>query len=144
MTHYREHVEAKQPEDLYALFKLTILQMVRFTRDHRDPFLAYVRLVNEPNFPLADYLAEKISWIDKIFIEAVERGIAEGRVRTDLPPEMVAFVVDVLNTRIQEFYWNKTLDPIGLSAMDEKAMEIWVDKLVSILRNGIAIQAEAS
>lgn len=138
MEHFKVHVQAKRPADIYELFKMTIRQMIRFTKDHRAPFLAYMRLVNEPNFPLADFLAEKISWIDEVYIEAIQREVANGSLRADVPPEMVAFVLDVLNTRIQEFYWNASLDPVGLSAMDEQEINAWIDQLVSILRHGIA------
>jgi AcrR family transcriptional regulator len=144
VAHFKEHVEGHEPRDLYELFKMTILQMIRFTRDHRDVFLAYMRLINDPSFPLVAYLAEKISWIDKLYVEAIEKEMENGNLRKDIPPELVAFLVDVLNTRIQEFYWNAALDPLGLSSMTGEQLDAWLDKLLSVVKYGITANEKAS
>ncbi|MDP8222531.1 MAG: TetR/AcrR family transcriptional regulator [Candidatus Lernaella stagnicola] len=136
-AHFEKHVGEKNPEDIYSLFKMSVLQMIRFTHDHREAFAAYMRLVNEPNFPLAEFLAERITWIDKRYLDAIEKEIDAGRLRSDLPPTLVAFLIDVLNTRIQEFFYNAALDPIGISQMDDHEINRWLDTLLSVVRNGI-------
>lgn len=135
--HFDRHVIEKKPEGLYEFYRLAVLQGVRFIRDYPDLYGAYSQLVNEPNLPLADWLAQKISWIDGYYREAILREIEQGRVRSDLPPDLVVMLFDVVNTRIQEFVFRPELDPIGVSSMDEAALSALVDKLIAVFRRGL-------
>jgi len=137
IEHFKKHVENKKPQDVFELLRMTVFQMIRFTKDHRDLLAAYMTLVNEPNLPLADYLAEKISWIDRLFIEKIAEEADQGNLRNDLPPVLVAMVMDTISTRIQEFVWNPSLDPIGISKMTEKEVAQLLDQLLSMLREGM-------
>ncbi|MCC6156656.1 MAG: TetR/AcrR family transcriptional regulator [Deltaproteobacteria bacterium] len=135
--HFEKHVTEKKPEGLYEFYKLAVLQGVRFIRDFPDLYGAYSQLVNEPNLPLADWLAEKIAWIDGYYREAIDREVEQGRVRSDLPPNLVVMLLDVVNTRIQEFVFRPELDPLGVASMEEDALAELVDKLIAVFRRGL-------
>lgn len=137
MDHFRVHVEQRHPKDLYELYKYSIAQMIRFTRTHHDLFAAYMRLVDEPHTALAKYLYEKISWIDKLYIKAIEDEMNKGTLRSDVPAPLIAAILDVINTRFQEYCFNPGLDPIGVSKMDDSQVNELTDKVLSILRHGL-------
>jgi AcrR family transcriptional regulator len=138
LAHFRKHVEAKAPDDIFELFRITILQQIRFTRDRRDVFAAYMTVVNEPDFPLAAFLFDRIGVIDRIYLRAIERELARGTLRRDAPPELIAAIFDVMITRFQEFAWSADYDPLGVSTASEPEVERLIDQLVTLLRDGIA------
>ena len=135
--HFKRHVDGPSPNGLTDLFKLSVLQGLRFTREHPDIYGAYCQMVNEPNFALAEYLVEQTRWIDRMYQGAIEREIASGKVRSDIPPDLIAMLWDVVNTRLQEFCYNPSLDPIGVSTMTDNQLERLIDKLISLLRDGM-------
>jgi hypothetical protein len=136
--HFDRHVRAKHPQGLFDLFKLSVLHMARFIREERDLFGAYAKFINEPGFPMAERIVEGGSWIDEVYRDAVEAEIRGGALRPDLSPQLCAMVLDVVNTRIQEFVFNPKLDPVGVSGMDDDQMSEFVDNLVGLFRNGMA------
>lgn len=139
IDHHNQCLAKEKPRDLFELFKASVLQMARFIHEQRDVYVTYFQLVNEPHFPLTDYLTKRISWIDDIYKQAIEDEIASGNIRSDVMPELVAMLLDVVNTRIQEFIYNPALDPIGVSEMDEEALSELVDSLISVFKNGLHV-----
>ena len=135
--HYQSYVETKNPGGLFDLFKLSVFQMLLFSREHPEIYGAYTQMVNEPKFPLASYLVEQISWIDHIYIGKIEKEMSQGHMRSDVPADLIAMLLDIVNTRLQEFAYNPKLDPIGVSSMDEKQLDVLMNQLVSLLRQGV-------
>lgn len=136
-AHFHEHVLTQNPADLFTLYRLTVLQMARFIRDFPDLYGGYFLLINEPNLPMASWLTQKVAWIDDIYSQAMEREMGSGRVRTDIDPNLVAMLLDVVNTRIQEFIFKPSLDPIGVSRMNEEELAAMVDAVIDVVRNGL-------
>jgi AcrR family transcriptional regulator len=136
MEHCTRCLADNRPDDLVELVKLIVLQQIRFARAHGDIFAAYLSLINERNFPHLDYLLEKISWTDNLFAAAIADAIRGGSVRADAPPELVAMIVDLVATRMQEFAWDPNYDPLGIGKMDEPQIVRLLDQLMGLLRDG--------
>lgn len=136
-AHYQKHVDKKNPSNLASLFKAIVAQNIRFINEHREIFGAYNKLVNEPNFPLAEWMTDQISWLKNTFEQMVKLEIASQNTRTDIPPDLIVMSLEALNTRIQEFYYHPHLDPIGLSEFNEQQLEEFIEQVISLLFNGI-------
>jgi len=143
MEHHRRHVLTKSPIDVFELFKFSLLQMIRFVREHHDIYGAYFQLVNEPHFPLAEHMASQVRWIDDVYVQAVQAEMNRNTVRSDTSPQLIAMVMDVVNTRLQEFCYNTSLDHIGVSTMDDEQLNAMVDNLISLFRDGIGVKKSA-
>ena len=135
--HFQAHVMSKNPADVFELFRMLVTHMIQFIQDYRELYGAYHKLINEPNFPLAPYLIEQISWIDRVFQETVEQGIRNGLLRSDIPPIFIVMALDLFNTRLQEFFYNPGLDPIGISSMSDTEIDGILTKTISLLRDGL-------
>ena len=135
--HFEEHVTKHSPDTLFELFKLSVFQMARFIHEHKNLFGGYSQLVNEPNFPLQEWMFGRAKWIDDVYSGAIAREIESGRIRSDVPLDLITMLLDVVNTRIQEYLYNPAIDPIGVSRMDDQALDRLLEQLVSILENGI-------
>lgn len=140
--HFQTNVEDKQPENLFEFFKLSILQMIRFTKENKDLFGTYLQLLNEPDFPLSAWLHKKVAWIDTQYLQAIQMEIRKENLRPDIPPYLITMVLDVVNTRVQQCFWNPALDPIGLTELSDSELDKLVDKLVSMLCDGLRPRTE--
>ena len=135
--HYQQHVDRINPADLISLFKAIVAQSIRFINEHREIYGAYNKLVNEPNFPLAEWLSEQISWLKHTFRRMVVSEMLLQKIRTDVSPDLIVMSLEAFNTRIQEFYYNPNIDPIGLSEKNEQQLEEFIGQVISLLYNGI-------
>jgi AcrR family transcriptional regulator len=138
LSHYKRHVHQQNPQNIYEWFRLSVRQMVQFVSENRTVFAAYRQLVRDLDFPLLDYLAGRVSWIENLYAEVLARDIAGGLVRSDVPPELIAGILDFINTRLQEFAFNADEDPTGIWRVFQLSDEAVLDNIISILRDGIA------
>lgn len=136
---YQDNVTRQRPASLFSLYKLSIIQMIHFVRENPDMFGAYVQLSNEPDFPLAEWMNQEANWIDEIYQKAIREDIDNGKLRNDIPPAMIAMVLAVVNTRVQELVFQPTLDLVGLSNLKDNELEEMVDKIVSIIEDGLLL-----
>jgi AcrR family transcriptional regulator len=135
--HYNTNVACHKPNDIFQLFRLCVHQTFAFIQKHNEVYGAYFQLTNEPNFPLAKQMHNEVSWIDQIFRQAIRSGIEQGRLRADIPENLIVMLFDCLNARMHEFYYNPKLDPIGISAMDEDKLNAYLEKVILMLREGV-------
>ncbi len=136
---YHDNVNRQRPHNLFALYKLSIVQMVHFVRENPDLFGAYIQLSNEPDFPLAEWMNQKANWIDEIYERAIRDDIANGKLRDDVPPTLIAMLLAVVNTRFQELVFKPTLDLTGISQLSEEELEKMIEKIVSIIEHGLSL-----
>jgi AcrR family transcriptional regulator len=143
-AHFRKNVDPAGASDVFELVKLIILQQIRFTRDHRQVFAAYHTVMNEPNFPLIAYLVEKLSTIDRFVGDSIAHAVRTGAVRPGTSPELVAMFMDLIITRMQEFAYDGVYDPLGVSRMNEAQVGALIDRIMAMLRDGIAAPPQAA
>jgi len=136
---YQDNVTRQRPNDLFALYKLSIVQMVHFVRENHDLFGAYVQLSNEPDFPLAEWMNQEANWIDEIYEQAIREDIANRKLRGDVPPTMIAMLLAVINTRVQELVFKPALDLTGISGLKDNELEEMIGKIVSIIEHGLSL-----
>jgi len=136
---YQDNVAKQRPTDLFSLYKLSIIQMARFVRENPELFGAYVLLANEPEFPLAGWMNHQANWIDESYEQTIRQDIAAGKLRNDIPPAMIAMVLAVINTRVQELVFKPMLDLTGISSLSDENLEAMVGKIVSIIERGLSL-----
>ncbi|MDP8222571.1 MAG: TetR/AcrR family transcriptional regulator [Candidatus Lernaella stagnicola] len=133
----RKNLEEQAPEDVYELFKLTLVQTVRFIRKNRDLFGMYFKFINDPDFPLILYLGERVAELDSNYVDHIRRGMQNGRFRSDICPDTAGMVFDVVAVRIHNFVFNPALDPLGVATMNDDDLEKLVEKFVTVFDKGI-------
>jgi len=138
--HFENNVANQHPKDLFELFKLSTIQMANFIKKNKSLFGTYVQLLNEPKFPLTEWMAEQVSWFDAYYLESLMEEIGSGRIRSDIPPMLIALVMSVVNIRIQNYFWNPQLDAMGISNYNDKQLAELADQINSIFRQGMLPQ----
>lgn len=125
-SHYQEHVAPKEPEGVSELFRICVLELTRFAQEHREFCSAYLRFINEPDFPLSTWMSKQGAWILLLFKKEIESGVARGELRSDVPPETTILALGAVNRRLQE----RCFQSSRKAAADSKSREMELPKLV--------------
>ena len=127
-------------QDFFQRIRQSLLAGIRFIRKHPKIYRIYLKMIFQEDFPLrAEFLQQVHLFSNDYLRPLVEKGIADGELRSDLDVNMTVFFLDALMDRFLQAYCVSFLDAgAGLYDATDSAMERHVEAFVELIRKGMS------
>lgn len=127
-------------QDFFQRIGQSLLAGIRFIQRHPRIYRIYLKMIFQEDFPLrAEFLQQVHLFSNDYLRPMVEKGIADGDLRSDLNVNMSVFFLDALMDRFLQAYCVSFLDAgAGIYGAPEPEMERHIGEFVELIRKGMS------
>ncbi|MCK8603233.1 TetR/AcrR family transcriptional regulator [Desulfoferrobacter suflitae] len=127
-------------QDFFQRIGQSLSAGIRFIQKHPKIYRIYLKMIFQEDFPLrAEFLQQVHLFSSEYLRPLVEKGIADGELRSDLDVNMTVFFLDALMDRFLQAYCVSFLDAgAGIYGASESDLERYVDEFIGLIRTGMS------
>jgi len=126
--------------DFFQRIGQSLLTGIGFIRKHPKIYRIYLKMIFQEDFPLRTEFLQQVHLFSNDYLRPlVEKGIADGDLRSDLNVNMTVFFLDALMDRFLQAYCVSFLDAgAGIYGAPENEMEQYVGEFIELIRKGMS------
>ena len=142
----REVRDSTADEELFARLNQTLFAGIAFVNAHPRIYALYLRIQFDQTTPFRDDILSSLRTYSLAYLRSLLQDARDnGELRIDLDIDQAAFLLDAVMDRFLQSLSMQHFDAgLGLYRLDPEQAEKWACKLVAIIRNGIAGDAQGS
>lgn len=127
-------------QDFFQRIGQSLLAGIRFIQQHPRIYRIYLKMIFQEDFPLRTEFLQQVHLFSNDYLRPlVEKGIADGDLRSDLDVNMTVFFLDALMDRFLQAYCVSFLDAgAGIYGAPESEMERHIVEFIKLIRRGMS------
>lgn len=129
--------------DFFERIRQSLLAGIGFIQRHPKIYRIYLKMIFQEDFPLRIEFLQQVHLFSSEYLRPqVEKGIADGDLRSDLNIDMTVFFLDALMDRFLQAYCVTFLDAgVGLHDAPESEIGNHVEEFIQLIRKGMSSDA---